>query len=305
DGWALENLLAETIGVTVTRDAQSGGVTPGREQITLIGQAAQTDPLAYDWPRGSGASLTLVAVPPANGSGSLLANGDFESFPTTNIPDNWHLDAGTAGADVLRSTDRYDGSYALQLVGGPVQTAVYQDLGVDTGSTRPSPQTVYHACLWLKVTGSVTAGVLEVALTDGTGLILNDDAGRPNQATQDLVPLGSTYTPWTATFRLPRVLPTAVRLRLRLSTALSSGCSVLLDRITLAKASPLYVGGPYVTAHAGVIPFVTGDSWTITTTNTPGGFQRLFDRLFGMKALGLMLPSATGGAETISDSLIA
>jgi hypothetical protein len=51
-----------------------------------------------------------------------------------------------------------------------------------------------------------------------------------------------------------------------------------------------------------------GDGFILTATNNYGGasnlstWQQLFERLFGMRALGLVLPSS--GGPTIADSLI-
>ena len=110
---------------------------------------------------------------------------------------------------------------------------------------------------------------------------------------------------------MPRVLPPLVYLRIRITTAVSVGTSIFLDHAALALMAPLYSGGPSAAIFSGKTAFtdaitqVDPDFFTITTTNDRAGeFQEWFNRLFGMSALGLILPSDTGGTETISDALI-
>ena len=81
-----------------------------------------------------------------------------------------------------------------------------------------------------------------------------------------------------------------------------------IDRLALAAATLAYNGGPYLAVFSGSTPFQKADSWTVNTTNSRGGasyngtFQTAFDRLFNMRSLGLLLPSAA--SPTISDGLI-
>jgi hypothetical protein len=66
----------------------------------------------------------------------------------------------------------------------------------------------------------------------------------------------------------------------------------------------LYDGGPSVAFYAGETDFALDDTFTITIANDRAGeFQELFDKLFNYPAK--LLPSDTGGGETIPDSLIA
>ncbi len=80
----------------------------------------------------------------------------------------------------------------------------------------------------------------------------------------------------------------------------------------------IYAGGPYVSVFRGSADLINyqvypllGDIWTLAVTNNYGGhtadinFQTAFNRLFDMASLGLVLPSASGGGSTISDTLIA
>jgi hypothetical protein len=106
-------------------------------------------------------------------------------------------------------------------------------------------------------------------------------------------------------FRLPDPVPATVKIRVRLSTALSSGSSIFIDHLALTPATQLYTGGPYAAIFSGATDFEIDDKWSLTVTNAQAGaFQTLFDRLFDMRSKGLLLPSATGAAETIDDALI-
>jgi hypothetical protein len=71
----------------------------------------------------------------------------------------------------------------------------------------------------------------------------------------------------------------------------------------------VYPQGPRFRVTQGSTAFAVGDRFAISATNDHGGatngqtFQRLFDRLFDLRGLGLQLPTA--GSPTIADSLIA
>lgn len=112
-------------------------------------------------------------------------------------------------------------------------------------------------------------------------------------------------SPAEPVFRMPAVVPSVVYLRIRISTAISSGTSVFLDHAALGKMQSLYQGGPLAAAFSGSVPFEAGDKFTLTTTNDRAGLiQEWFARNFDMPQLGLLLPSDTGGAETVPDSLV-
>src|SRR5690606_15589688 len=97
-------------------------------------------------------------------------------------------------------------------------------------------------------------------------------------------------------------LPSSYKLRVRLSTALDNGVSVFVDDLALAEATRFYTGGPYVAAFAASVNPALEDHWTVAITSTLGGFQKLFERFFGMRQLGLTLPFSS--TPTISDSLV-
>lgn len=316
-GLTRRNLLQETLTLTCDADVVAGA-TEGEESLALVGEIEEGDALSHDWPAGSGAAASLTAVSPAGGV-TLLANGDFETWSAgaTPVLSDWTIGVGTNGLHVKKETSSlYAGSAALQFFGADSSTltAVYQTLAAANGNElRPFTQYAFNA--WIKAAGIFEPGgqgVLRFALKqpDGTTIVA-DAAGTPNAVTFSL-PGGvyeDDFVQVSGSFRTPETVSgvltsTDVRFYVELSTALNVGASVVIDHLTFSEMTEMYPGGPFLTVCAGSDRLVTGDKFTIDVTNgaTVATFQRLFDRLFGMRDLGLQLPSS--GSPTISDNLI-
>lgn len=300
-GKTLEYAFNETLNVEATSDAGLGS-TSGQEPFTASGDAAEADTLSYLWPAGSGSSRGLTAIDAGSTSSSLLTNGDFDTF-TTNTPGTWTIGVGVAGTDIFAagSSDDYQGDNALEFTGtgGTPLSELYQAV------TTLKPNRVYHFCCWVKKSVSLAAGVLSIALTDGSGTIINDDASTANNTTIAHGSITTSYAAFSGSFRTPKVLPSTVRLRVKITTALTSGESLFVDHLSLAEATQVYTGGPFLSVHSGATAFAKGDRFTVTVSNNwASEFQKGFERLFGMRSLGLVLPSDTGGTETIADTLV-
>lgn len=313
DGLIQQNTVAETGRLVCIADSYllqaTAGQEPFRFQGAEVGTARKWD---YDWPLGSGAAAQFnVATPSldANASNNLLTNSDFEVWSADVAPvlSNWTT-SQTWGTELQQSATGYTGSFALRL-NAATGTAIYQQFNLAAGTTvNPAALTSMAINLWIrKNTGTITTGVLTVELVDGSGTVVNDAQGVANSFTIDLTLLSTTYVSATGVFRLPSVPPSTLRLRLRLSTALAGG-SVLIDDLCAAPLVQSYPGGPGMRVFAGLVPFKAGDGWTIATTNNLGGasygatFQMLFDRLFGMTSLNLLLPY--NASPTHADTLI-
>jgi hypothetical protein len=310
DGLVQENLFAEVGRLLCTADSFSGGQTAGREPFAYVGPSSQGGGIFdYDWPVGSDANTQLVAVSAdqnAATSGNLLTNGNFESSGS-----NWSITGGVLNTDYAFDTSTpFRGLIDLKFIAGTAATPVFaQVFGDGTNGTgaAPAPLTSYIVNLWVKRDGVVSAGVLTVDLVDGSGSIINDQQGAANSFTKTLSGLTTSYTPVNGTFRLPAEPPATIKLRVRISTALT-GANVYVDDVCMTPATALYTGGPGLAVFSGVTPFATGDTWTVTQTNDRGGatyaatWQAVFDRFFSMRSLGLLLPSS--GSPTIADSLI-
>lgn len=312
DGSPIELCVAETARLACTADSYSGTAVAGAEPFTFTGSPASSSPFAYDWPAGSGAAATLVAIDAGTGptaTRNVLANGGFELFTTANVPDNWAIDAGTAGTQILQSTTTvYAGASALQFVGGAATAAA---ISQTFSTVIPLPLSAYGANLWVRVDTVPAGGILTIDLYDPTAAaVVNDAAGSPNTFSLTLSTLtANTWTNLHGVFRLPKVIPTGLKVRVRLSTALSGGSNLFLDHLAMALPTVPYPGGPGVWVFGGAVPFAAGDAYSVAVANDRAGasyaatFQALFERLFAMSGYGLQLPSTTGSA-TQPDTLI-
>jgi hypothetical protein len=317
NGLNTQYVFPETITFTCSNDGNNSA-TVNQEPYAVVGQSIVQDPLSWLWPGGSGTNLTINNTDATlnNSGGNLLNNSSFQTFSVTNVPDNWTIAVGTVTTNVAQDTSHAyylasdvafigDGSTLTNLTQTFNTTPVAGGAGGTNGTL--SEQTAYAFSLWIRASATPAAGVLKIALVSGTtgaGTVINDNAGNANSVTYSLTSLSTTYVNVTGVFRTPTNLPSTVRLSISLSTALSSGKTLYIGQIGLNKMTQLYAGGPLFSLFAGNTPPVIGDSYTIAIGNTFGAFQKGFERLFGMKALGLQLPN-TSSSPTVSDSLVA
>lgn len=319
DGLVQENSIAEVLRLTCTSDSYTGGRTQGQEQFGLTGAPVLGGVWDYDYPTGSGASAALNAISAAeyaNPTGNLLTNGNFEVWTDDAIPELnfWTLGTGTWGTNIKRDTTAPNqGTYALQFQASGVNTTLYQEFGDATDGTAVEPDGLrsYSVNLWVrKLSGTISAGVLRVALVDASGTVLNDQQGLANSFNITCSALTTSYVAYNAVFRLNATPPSEVRLQLRMTTALAGG-DVLVDDACYAPMTSFYQGGPGLAIFSGATPFVAASAWNLTVTNNQGGasycgtFQTGFERLFSMRnfgGAGLLLPST--GSTLINNSLI-
>lgn len=311
EGYPEELILPEQLVVTCTASSYAGTATSGRERFRALGGTPAADRLGYDWPNGSGADVSLLAVYP-DAADDVLTGSGFETFTTANTPDNWAIVTGSAGTEVLKEdTTVYSGSHAVKVVGSATLTEISQTFGSAAGTTAVlASLTPYAFSMRYRLSGVPAAGVLKVQLTDAGGTVLTDVAGNSNElsVTLSAASAGSWLT-LSGVFRIRNgLVPGAYRLRVKLTTALSVGTDLFLDHLCLARMVRLYEGGPYLRHLAGVTPFAVGDGHTLDVANDRGGasdnatFHALADRLFGLRELGIRFP--TSATPTIDDSLI-
>jgi len=317
DGLNQENIVAEVAPIVCTADAQTGGATVNQEQFTFVGAADAGNPYSYLWPTGSGGSATLTAVDATqnNAGGNLLTNSGFTNW-TSGVPNNWTADVGTPGTDFQQNNSVvYQGGSSFEFIGGTsALTSISQQFDSSSG-TLGSVSSLTSLAVNFRIKADVVpaSGILKVELvggaTSGSLSVLNDAQSNANSATITLSGVSTSWVAHNVIFRLPRVLPAIVKLRFVLTTAVPSGSNIFLDSAAAALLTPLYPGGPGCVVFSGATPFINGDGWLVTTTNDRGGssfnatFQTMFDRFFGMRALGLLLPS-TASSPTIADTLI-
>jgi hypothetical protein len=193
------------------------------------------------------------------------------------------------------------GARALEIVGNSSELTTLQ-VPVSLSAT-----TQYAANLWCLVDVVPAAGVLVMDLVDGVGgTVLTDDQGVANTLSITLSGETTAFAPHPVVFRTPSAMPPTVYLRLRLSTALSTGTSLFIDEVAMVAMTELYTGGLYVAAFSGHDDNEVGDEATVTVTNAMAGLIHTWcNRAWSLRTNRLLLPSLTTGAETQSDALIA
>jgi hypothetical protein len=313
NGATLEYCYAETMLATVTNDSITGAQA-GSEPIQVQGAQNQASGfLAQNWPSGSASTSQLTVTDPNISNGNnLLNNSNFTAY-TSNLPNQWNILVGTAGTTIFANTSTTYGpaptggaSASLQITGtaGAELTSIAQTFNSTGGTTTVlQPQTVYAVNWWISVSATPAAGVLQIDLVNGSNTIITDNSGNNNSITKSLTAVTSTWIPINGMFRLPTNVPSTVKIRIHMTTAIDNGKSVYIDFGAMAQAVQAYTGGPFLAAFRGGVDPITGDAFTISITNNLGGrFQTGFWRFFNMPALGLKLPSSN--SPTISDTLV-
>lgn len=336
DGLVQENLVAETALLICTQDSYSGGAVAGQEQFNFIGVQNNANPWDWDWPQGSSANQFVNAISAsqyANAQGNLLTNGDFENWnPTSPLTlQNWILNAGSYGTDIIQSQTPFTGIYSVQInpTGNTVQ--LLQPFGSSSGTPASLTYlTSYAANLWIRAAGplvgspiggllltltqgfpAITGGTVTVQFLDQGVAVTSDAQGVPNSYTFNLnqisgdgmyVAIGNSQS----VFRTPYVLPNTTQLSITVSGL--TGGAICIDSVAVVQITSAYPGGVGVAIFSGNTNFEINDSYNVVSTNDRAGsiycatFQAEFDRNFNMRQLGLLLPSSS--SPTIPDSLI-
>lgn len=314
DGTGLENCVPETARVACVTDSYTLTATAGAEGMRWYGELANIGGVwSYSWPGGSAVQSDFFVVDANAGpttDGNILSNSGFEAFTTTDTPDDWTIEVGTASTHVFEeNTVVFAGDASLEILGSAVLVCLTQTFA-DDGGVVPLPLTAYAVNLWVQVDSVPAAGVLTIDLYDPTAAdVVADAAGTDNTFSIDLTALDAdAWTNANGVFRLPKAVPAGLQIRIRLSTALSVGTRLYVDHLAMAPVSVPYDGGPGIAVFGGSVPFAAGDGWQTTITNDRGNqplnstMQALFDRLFQMRVMGLQLPSSL--TPSIADTLI-
>lgn len=308
DGLTRRNIMQETGILLCTADSQTGGATAGSESFTYFGDPATANVFDYRWPLGSGARTNLSAVDSRITSQNLLVNSSWDTY-ASSLWSGWSVQAGTVATHLISDAAQYYlGTKSIRLDGdGSTLHAIAQDFGSASGTSNTLlPLTSYGVCLRMRTDSAPGAGVLRVELTDGSNVVTTDAQAANNRLSVTLSGLTTSWSNQTAVFRTPRVLPSALRLRIYCSTALSNAKNVYIDDLCFTPMDQLYAGGPLAKVFAGSSKWIKDDRHILTATNDRGGAlygasnQPFFDRLFDMKGKGLQLPDAA--SPSISDS---
>ena len=317
DGLIQQHIVAEVDPIVCTADAQTGGATAGQETFHFIGATDAGNTSSYLWPTGSGGSTSFNAINAlSNNSGNnLLTNGSMSSW-TGNVLNNWTLEAGVYGTDFTKSTSTtYNQVACLEFIGGGSVLQSFSQLfgnaSTGTGATLQADRSI-SVNFKVSVNSAPAAGIVKVELVSGSAsnvlTVVNDDQGNANSFTIAVTGLTSAWTNASGVFRCPRVMPNFLAIRIVATTLISSGHQLYIDWGSSGFVNQLYPGGPSANIHSGITPFVAGDGWYATMTNNRDSatymstFSAMFDRFFGMRALGLILPYT--GSNNIADTLI-
>jgi len=243
DGLTQELAIPEIAYLMCTGDSQTGGTTLGEETFTYTGEVAASGVWDDEYPIGSGTVTDLTAVSATDDAaastvyGNLLTNGAFEDF-TSNLPDNWVAAVGTAAVNFQRGSTAYSGTYSLQFIGSAVNTSLTQTFDLAAGTLGvPLPSTSYAVQFWAKCDVVPAAGVLTVDLIDGSGNVVNDDQGTANTESFTLSGFTTSFASKSTVFRLPKLVPSTLKIRLRMSTALSTGSNLFVDHLAMGLGS--------------------------------------------------------------------
>jgi len=232
---------------------------------------------------------------------SLLSNGDFESWSATNTPTNWEIVTGTAGTQITRGSVAARGTYALQFVGdGTTLTRVRQQIASANGAPASvSAETNYSIMFMAKISAAATGTVL-VALRDSSGNVVG------SAITLNLASLTTSYVIQSTSFSVARgSLPTTLYLDIYSTTAIQSAKTLMIDELIFSPMTPLYAGGPSVTAYSGSTDWNADDTFKIAVVSdstTTGKFMKSFARWCKTESLGIFLPVSASPTE--ADALV-
>ena len=300
----------------------SGSPSSGTYQISWTNAASKVQytspPLAYNASGsqvqaalrsivGLSAVTVITTGTTPNFTHTITFNGVAGDPATIAIVNNTTGQTYTPATSIHGTTPGFIGQCMLFVSNGSELTAVQQQL------TSLSPLTQYAVNLWLAASSAApAAGVVTIDLVDGIGgSIIGDAQSAANSFTIGHAAFTTTFKAFNGVFRTPAVLPSVVYLRVRISTAVTNAITLYIDDVAMVAMAQFYKGGPSVAVFSGNVPLNVGnvsnpaDSWSIAvTTDRAGAWQEWFDRVFNMKQNELLLPSVTGGAETIANSLI-
>ncbi len=317
-GEVVQTAFQESLRIAITSDVNAGA-TARNESFSVKGAAAITDVFSHLYPAGSSCSVSgqLVDAQANNSSGNLLTNGDFETFTTTDTPDNFVILLGAASTQIFSSgsSDAYTQSNALKLTGAAgVLTTLYQPFNTTASTTagaggtpgRVYPGRVYAFHGKIKaISAAPVAGVLRVAITDSANAVLNNDFGSALSFDTDLTLITTGFTSFSGVFSMPTNLPSVVRLQLKTTTAVTNTSSVVIDDIAFTEMTELYAGGPRIAGFSCSTNAILNDAWTFAVSSTRGVMADWLERLFSLREKGLQFPYDDAAGETIADSLVA
>ena len=309
------SVLTELVRARCVADEYSDTADAGSETFYIEGQRSESR-MHDEWPKGSGTTVYVNSVSPNFSGGNqaglnVLRNSNWESF-TSNAPDFWTIDTGSAGSTVDDVATAFTGSTALKFTGdGSTACKVSQTLNSISGTLGSiKADTPYTISFAVRTNGGgLSAGNLRVSLQDSGGNIMNaSDANRKCEisiAYNTIGALTAAYQLKTVACMTPKHLPKGAKFVVETNTAFNAGVELYIDDVILAEMHRPIPGGLAMQIIPGSTAFAQDDEFTVQVTNDYAGKMATeFDRFFNMAQLGYALPSNYSNSETISDSLI-
>lgn len=333
----VSNLLISTSTTTAgsagTNEVQTVTLdeSPNAGTFTLTHSSVESDPIAYNASAATmqtilnnmgiatfsvsgaaggpyvvtfGGSLAQQNVSLFTADESGLSNAQPSGAITTLV--NGSPDSGsiTITETVAGDAEVYAGGRAMWFEGdGSELTSLHYKLTLNAA-------TPYALNCWMRLSATDTTGVIKFELVDGiSGAVIQDDQGTNNAITVDVDDLTTSFQALTElvtepVFRTPTKMPPLTYLRVRFSTAPTSGTRVFFDELALAAMTELYAGGPYAALFGGADAFRVGDKFTLTVSNDYGGdVHQWANRMFGLGASRQLLPSVAS-SPAVPDSVI-
>lgn len=306
-GLAFDYIPACTVAVECTQDAQSGD--DGAIETFMVSAQVERDGLDPDWPGGPGliqpsSSIAATVGQQQSTMRNALKSSTFGTYSVANVPDDFAAVAGVPGTDIFSdATKAYVAPNSLQIKGTTASTlqqtlnssAANGTVGDLIGSRRYVIGAAFDK-------NTATAGVIQLGVVDGSNALIDGGAAKLDVS---LAPLAAGFNIKLGTFKTPAVLPATRKAQIKLTTALGgAGELANVANMVLAPMHKLSAGGPHLAIVRGSAKCVIGDRWTVPITNAfTAKHQRGFERLFGMRRMGLMLPTA--GSTLIAEALVA
>lgn len=278
---ATELTVNETMLLVCAQDSYADGLTAGQEVFSLSGGIAAATPLDYH-AEGSGVGPDVQLL----NAQTLISNRDFENFATTDVPDNWTIDAGVASTNVFQDTGTFfRGASALKFVAtGIAEIAISQE------PSAIQPRTGYFVAVALKADSSIADGTLVIQF-EGTDYT----PGGTEKIEISSSSLPTSWTTYSFYLNTPAALPADFKLVIKWTDTPTNAKSLWLD--SLACGLPVRHGGVGLALVAGDVDPVQGDRVTVEIENDgASAFQQFFRRYYAVQ-----LPS--DASPTIANSL--
>lgn len=275
--------ISEIANAEVLQCICKASTTLKQEQFQLSGE--QSHSRANHLGQGSGLGPALIAL------GESITNGNFEDW-TANAADNWTATVGAWHTEILQDADELEGTYCVKTVHGEGDWKITHAMPITL-----LPNTMYVMGLWVKKEAGAT-GTLRFGISNGDAV----DAFRAGcfKIVTILTDLTTSYSFQFIAFKTPAAVDSTWTLGISSDTP---GTADFLFDLCQFGAATLF-NNMYFAVCAGGTGFGLGDKFGFGSDNAgfevveslPGIIQKFIGRCFDTQ-----LPSATGGAETISD----